>query len=86
VNECHWKVECQRFSHTVPEVIAYIRERVGTRATGKPQENEDSTYMRDIHNTKEYDCDIHNKRIKDRWKREVSPNSESGKICELEDN
>jgi hypothetical protein len=45
---------------------------VGTRATGKPQEDEDPTYIRDSHNTKAYDCEINNKRIKDRWKREVS--------------
>lgn len=37
-----------------------------------PQVTEDPTYIRDVHNTKEYDCEIHNKRIKDRWKREVS--------------
>jgi hypothetical protein len=32
-----------------------------------PQVTEDPTCIRDVHNTKEYDCEIHNKRIKDRW-------------------
>jgi hypothetical protein len=33
-----------------------------------PQETEDPTHIRDVHNTEEYDCGINMKRIKERWK------------------
>jgi hypothetical protein len=67
-------VKCQRLAHTVPENLThsargshiYIREERGASATGGTP-----AYIRDGHNTKKYDCEIYDKRIKDRWKREV---------------